>query len=264
MRSILLLLMPALLLAQSVKEDPKPRLSDEDKIELLRGLSAEYATVKAFVPRSKKALKFNSDGTWDKADWSEIGREYGPVARTGDLVQITRVNFDGDQIVLTINGGFNQRGKWYERIEVGAGVSTVPTSRNVTRTAGTTIALKFPDRVPPLKPEDVKRMLKPVLDFEKHSATDDYFASLPPEIQAAIKAKRAEIGMTRDQVIMALGQPRDKIRESSNGDETEDWIYGQPPGKISFITFANNKVSKIKDTYAGLGGSIAPMPKGPQ
>jgi len=29
-------------------------------------------------------------------------------------------------------------------------------------------------------------------------------------------------------------------------------------------TFANGKVSKVKDSYAGLGGSTVPMPKPPQ
>ena len=43
-----------------------------------------------------------------------------------------------------------------------------------------------------------------------------------------------------------------------DGDEIEDWMYGQPPGKITFITFMSNKVSKVKDSYAGLGGSTAP------
>jgi hypothetical protein len=39
--------------------------------------------------------------------------------------------------------------------------------------------------------------------------------------------------------------------------ETEDWVYGLPPGKISFITFNGNKVVKVKDSFAGLGGSTA-------
>lgn len=247
-------------MAQSAKEDPAPKLTDEEKIELLRGLTAEYGTVKTYLPRSKKALEVNSDSTWDKAEWSEAGREYGPVARTGDLVQVTKVEIEKDKIVLQINDGLNVKGKWYERIEGGAGSGnrTVPLSRNTTRSAGTTIAVVWPGRVPPVTTADVKKILQPVLDFEKRSATENYFDSLPPEIQEAIKAKRAEVGMDRDQVVMALGRPRDRLRESEDGVETEDWIYGHPPGKITFVTFANGKVIKVKDAYAGLGGSTAP------
>lgn len=251
--------------SQKAKEDPARKLTDEEKIELLRGLTAEYATVKAFLPRSKKALKYNSDGTYDKSEWREAGTEYGPVARVGDLVQVTKVDIDSDRIVLQINGGLNTRGKWFERIEggVGGGGRSVPMTKDVTRTAGTTIAVLYPGNVPLTKPNDVKKLLTPVLDFEKRTVTESYFDTLPPEIQEAIKAKRAEVGMNRDQVKLALGQPRDRIRESKDGLESEDWIYGLPPGKITFVTFANGKVTKVKDSYAGLGGSTAPPLKSP-
>jgi len=268
MRNLILALgcVSALALAQAPagKEDQARKLTDEEKIELLRGLSAEYATVKAYLPRAKKALKFNSDGTWDKSDWRDIGDEYGPVARVGDLIQITKVDIDSDRIVLQINGGLNTKGKWYERIEGGVGSGTVPMSRDQSRSAGTTIAVVYPGRIPPVKATEIKKILAPVLDFEKRSATENYFDTLPPEIQAAIKAKRAEIGMDRDQVKMAMGLARDRIRQQIDGLETEDWIYGYPPGKITFVTFANGKVIKVKDSYAGLGGSTAEQPKSQQ
>jgi hypothetical protein len=50
----------------------------------------------------------------------------------------------------------------------------------------------------------------------------------------------------------------------NDGLETEDWIYGYPPGKITFVTFANSKVIKVKDSYAGLGGQTGPPLKPPQ
>ncbi len=249
--------------AQTGKADKQPDLTDEERIELIRGLNAEFAKVKVFLPRSKKPLKFNADGTYDKADWSETGRDFGPVARVGDQVQITKVDLEDDRITLQINGGFNTRGKWYERIEggVGGGGQTAPLSRNLTISAGTTLSLIFPSKMKFIPPAEVKKLFAPILDFDKRSATANYFESLPPEIQEAIKAKRAEIGMNREQVKMALGDPRDRLRESKDGLETEDWIYGLPPGKITFVTFANSKVIKVKDSYAGLGGSTVPLPK---
>ncbi|MGD0577529.1 MAG: hypothetical protein ABSC08_01245 [Bryobacteraceae bacterium] len=253
---------------QKAKEDTVRRLTDEEKLTLIRGLAAEYAKVKTFLPRSKKALKFNADGTWDKPGWREAGMEFGPVARLDDLVQVTKVDIEDDQIVLQINGGFKPKGKWYQRVEMGAGVggaATQPMSRDVTRNYGTTVALQWKGRIPPeITPSEVKKILKPVLDFEQRSASEDYFASLPKEIQEAIKAKRAAVGMSRDQVLMAMGMPRDKLRESRDGLETEDWIYGLPPGRITFVTFANSKVVQVKDAYAGLGGATAPPLKPPQ
>src|SRR5436190_21842884 len=37
------------------------KLTMEDRIELTRGLTAEYASVKVLLPRSKSALEFNAD-----------------------------------------------------------------------------------------------------------------------------------------------------------------------------------------------------------
>jgi hypothetical protein len=99
-------------------------------------------------------------------------------------------------------------------------------------------------------------MLAPVLDFEKRSATQLYSESLPPEMQKAIKDKRVLVGMDREQVIMALGRPEHKSRETKDGLEVEDWVYGKPPGKITFVTFNGDKVIKVKDSYAGLGTQV--------
>jgi outer membrane protein assembly factor BamE (lipoprotein component of BamABCDE complex) len=87
--------------------------------------------------------------------------------------------------------------------------------------------------------------------------------TLPPEIKQAIEEKKPIEGMDRDQVVMALGKPTHKTRETKEGVEYEDWIYGQPPGRVTFVTFAGVKVVRIKETYAGLGGSIADTPPQP-
>ena len=41
----------------------KDKLTEDEKIELLRGLGSEYAKVKVMVPCSKKALDYNADGS---------------------------------------------------------------------------------------------------------------------------------------------------------------------------------------------------------
>ena len=101
-------------------------------------------------------------------------------------------------------------------------------------------------------------MLAPILDFEKRSATETYIETLPPEIKQAITEKKAIVGMDRDQVLMAIGRPQRKSRELKDGVELEDWIYGEPPGRMTFVTLAGSKVVKVKETYAGLGGTTAP------
>ena len=96
----------------------------EDRIELTRGMTAEYGAVKVLLPRSKKALEFNADGTYDKKKWSDIAKESGPAARVGDLVQITKIVIEDDRLVLEINGGFKGGRKWYQGVQIGVDGNT--------------------------------------------------------------------------------------------------------------------------------------------
>ena len=237
------------------------KLTIDERVEIVRGLTAEYATSKVLIPRSKKTLEFSADGKFDKQAWEQMTREVGPAARPGDTVQISKVTIDDERIVLELNGGAKSGRKWYERIEVGMGNSTTPVGRqqNVTAPAGTTIALVFDKPVPPMPAAEFKKLLVPLLDFEKRTATEQLVDSFPPEIKAAVMEKRAIEGMDREQVLLALGRPRHKQREMKDGDELEDWIYGQAPGRITFVTFKGPKVIRVKESYAGLGGQTAPQ-----
>jgi len=112
-----------------------------------------------------------------------------------------------------------------------------------------------------LTPDDVKTLLSPIFEFDRHSATKLYSETLSPTIQKAVAEKRAMIGMNHEEVTLALGHPDHKYRESKDGVDSEDWIYGIPPGKITFVTFEGDKVVKVKDQYAGLGiQTAAPQP----
>jgi len=74
------------------------KLTFDDQVELVRGLTAENAKLKTFLPRSKKALEFDSAGTWDKQAWLNAGEKLGPAARVGDTIQITKVTLENDKI----------------------------------------------------------------------------------------------------------------------------------------------------------------------
>jgi len=250
--SVLLLMSPA------VAED---KLGFDDRVEIVRGLTSEYATMKAPLPRSKKPLPFESTGQYDAKVWEEAGKQLGPAARTGDMIQITRVTLDSDKIVLEINGGIKSGRKWYDHVQVGMGNPSGPIGQSGTPTQGTYMVILFHKPLPPMKTADLKKMLAAIMDFEKRTATELYSETLPPEIQAAIKEKRVLQGMDREQVILALGRPVNKSRETKDGVELEDWVYGKPPGRITFVTFEGNKVIKVKESYAGLGvEAAAPLP----
>lgn len=237
------------------------KLGFDDRVEIVRGLTAEYATLKAYLPRSKKPLPFESTGKYDAKEWEEIGKQLGPAARTGDLIQITKITLENDKILLEINGGITSGRKWWDHVSVGMGNPSGQIGQSGTPTAGTYLAILFHKPLPAMKAADVKKLLAPVMDFDKHSATELYANTLPPEVQQAIKDKRVLEGMDREQVIMAMGRPVNKTRETKDGLELEDWIYGRPPGRITFVTFNGGKVMKVKESYAGLGvEASAPLP----
>lgn len=237
------------------------KLTFEDRIELTRGLSSEYATVKVLLPRSRKPLEFESSGAWDKKQWEEAAKQTGPAARTGDLVQITRISIEDDKLVLEINGGLKRGGHWYDHVQIGMGQTTAPVAKGDSNAAsGTYIAVLFHKPLEPMKAAEVKKMLAPILDFEKRTATDLYVDTLTPETKKAIQEKRVEVGMNREQVVLAMGRPAHKSRETKDGVEQEDWVFGTPPGKITFVTFGGEKVIKVKEEYAGLGSEVADKP----
>jgi hypothetical protein len=218
----------------------KQKLTEEERLMLIRGLMAETAKAKVMIPRSKKPLAVDEKGGWDKTLWEAASKEFGPAARVGELVTVTKVEIKDD------------------RVQVGVGNSTAPIGRSDAQaSAGSNIAVVFAAKVTTLEVADVKRILAPVMDFDKRTVTENYMENIPAPIRKAIQDKRVIEGMDKDQVMAAVGRPLRKERQTVDGSDFEDWMYGRAPGKLTFVTFEGNKVVKVKELYAGLGGSTA-------
>ncbi len=70
-----------LLAAPCLHADTK-KLTQEQRRELVRGLTAEWATAKIVVPViTKKPLPFDSLGSWDEDAWKAENYKNGPAAR---------------------------------------------------------------------------------------------------------------------------------------------------------------------------------------
>ncbi len=247
-----------LMTALAVQAQTKKQIEDQ-RIELLRGLESEFATAQTYIPRSTRPLEFEAaTGYWNKEGWQQIGDQMGPAARDGDMVQVTKVTIDKDAIVLELNHGANgQRGRWYSN---GAGGVT---DTGAPAPGGSVIAVHYPSGLAGVTSEKVKDALAPVLSFDSRTATGNYVDKLPPEVKAAIADKKPIVGMTRDQLLLAMGSPVRKSRENVNGDDLEYWVYGNPPGKVTFVTLKGQKVVKVMDAYANPGGSVADTPLNP-
>jgi hypothetical protein len=113
---------------------------------------------------------------------------------------------------------------------------------------GSTLFLEFGKPVPDLSPDDLKKLLAPFLDFTKQrSASVQWVDTLPVEMKKAIQERIAVVGMDRDEVVAAIGKPEHKVRErDAEGNDIEDWIYGQPPSKTVFVRFTGTRVTSVK------------------
>ena len=236
---------------------PADKLTEDEKIELVRDLSAEYATAKVAIPRSKKASRLTTPtGTYDHMAWHDGALTMGQAARLGDKVQITKVSLEGDHMVLELNGGLKSGGHWYDNVQVGMGGVGGPVGRGSSATQGTWILLNFHKPMENLTAAEVKKILAPVLDFDQRSATVLYSETLPPEVQKAISEKRALVGMDRDQVLLAMGHPDHKYREEvRTASNTEDWIFGTPLRENCFRNFQREQGCEGQGTIRGPGQS---------
>ena len=235
--------------------DNAPPLTEQSKLQLLRYVDGEYAKVLAPLPGGKDGYHLKAGAPLDQDSLRKALLSGGAALNAGDSVQITRVEFHDREIQLDINNGPKGKTSWRDRVhlQVGAGMpvstSTTTTPENgpvVPQKTGATIFLDFERPVPEMSGEQLKAYLGRVLDFSKRSAAVQYVDSLPPQMREAIAAKRAEVGMDHDMVTAAMGRPERKVRErDTDGNDLEDWIYGKPPAKTTFVTFQGDKVVRV-------------------
>lgn len=234
-----------------------PPLSEQSKLQLLRYVDGEYAKVLTPLPGGKGGYHLKAGDPVDQDSLRKALITGGAALNVGDSVQITKVQFHDRDIELAINNGPKGKTSWRDRVHLQTGLG-LPVSTGTTTTpqdapvvpekTGATIFLDFDRPVPDMTGEQLKAYLARVLDFSKRSAAVQYTESLPPKMREAIAAKRAEVGMDHDEVTAALGRPGRKVRErDADGNDIEDWIYGTPPAKTTFVTFQGDKVVKVTD-----------------
>lgn len=250
--------LPGLFLAVGQKDAQKDvTLRQQSQLSIIRFVSGEFARAVRPMPAAKKGFQFPAGKPVDEKALHEALMRFGAAVTVGTTVQITKVDFLQKEIRVEINGGARKKRPLRQRIKVEVGVPLPTTSVSqpgstegaTSQLPGATLILDYGRPLPDMSPDDLKRDLAVFLDFSKErSAAVQWVDSLPPEYKAAIKDRKAAVGMDREMVTAALGRPDRKVREKNeNGDETEDWIYGQPPAKTVFVTFIGDKVVRVKE-----------------
>jgi hypothetical protein len=233
-------------------------LQDKSRLDLIRFVSGEFAKATKPLPAGKEGFLVYVGKPLSIELLNRAVATHGAAVNTGDSVQITKLDFREHAIVVDVNGGGRGKKNWRDHIQFGMGgiptVSSQTTAQQenappgIRPGMGSTIFLEFDKSIPDLAPEDLKQLLAPFLDFSRQrSASVQWADTLPPEMKKAIEDRRPVVGMDREEVVAALGKPEHKVRErDAEGNEIEDWIYGQPPSKTVFVRFQGDHVTSIR------------------
>ncbi|MGA8012934.1 MAG: hypothetical protein WB949_10955 [Candidatus Acidiferrales bacterium] len=245
---------PAVESSQSSNHSSKT-LQPQSRLLLVRFVDGEFARLVQPLPGGKKGFKVPAGKPLDMQRLSDALRLYGTAAGQGDTVQITSIEFRPEQIVLRINGGGKKHFHLRDHLQIGIGGMSTPPPQTQNQSyaqqeiPGATLVLDYGRSVPDMSPDDLKHDLSVLLDFSKQrSATVNWIDTLAPQFQEAIKDQRAIVGMDSEMVLAAMGRPAHKVRERDPaGNDTEDWIYGTPPSRTTFVTFEGNTVIRVKE-----------------
>jgi hypothetical protein len=233
-------------------------LQDQSKLDLIRYVSGEFAKATKPLPAGKEGFLYYVGKPVSAELLNSAVATHGAAVNSGDNVQITKLEFRAHTIVVDVNGGGRGKKNWKDHVQIGmGGVPTMSTGQSQTSEngppgvqpgMGSTLFLEFTKAVPDLTPEDLKQILSPFLDFTRQrSASVHWTDTLPPEVRKAIQDRRPAVGMDREEVVAAIGKPEHKVRErDSEGNEIEDWIYGQPPSKTIFVRFQGDRVTSVR------------------
>jgi hypothetical protein len=234
-------------------------LQDNSKLLLIRYVSGELAKAVKPLPAGKEGFIVTVGAPTNTEQLDRAVATHGAAIHAGDNVVISKLEFQNHQIVVDLNGGGRGKKRLRDRIHIE--MSGMPTeqvsSTNPNPDAGpaglqpglgSTIFLEFNKAVPDLTPDNLKTLLSPFLNFNnQRSASVQWIDTLPPDIKKAIQEREAVVGMDREMVVAAVGKPDHKVRErDADGNDIEDWIYGQPPSKTVFVRFTGERVTSVK------------------
>ncbi|MGH9523449.1 MAG: hypothetical protein ACRD3E_13055, partial [Terriglobales bacterium] len=224
-----------------------PKMDEQTRMALIRAINAEIVYMRRPLPMGPKGVTIK-DGvvTPGQREVEDMIALYGPSVKAGDQARITNIQFKGDnKIIFEINGGPQKKKKWYQHIQVGGSSGTVPLDPNQNdnlNARGSLVTLEFDKYVPQIGPQELKKLLAPVFNFDAHSPVEAFLDTVPPKVKEAIKNKQVLVGMDREMVMYALGRPPKKYRQ----DNYEEWIYGTPPDPVQFVRFVGDEVVRLE------------------
>ncbi|MGA7521869.1 MAG: hypothetical protein WBW84_05275 [Acidobacteriaceae bacterium] len=235
-----------------VKISTEP-MTTVNREELIRFMEREQGFAMRPLPIAVLDLHANGgmDPTGEK--YIDLLHSKGISAKPGDRLVVTDIRIDKDSIVLDLNGGPFHRHRFMRHISIGMDPNdTAPMVDDGPQPTGTRLRVEFGEHVPDLTGEQLEAVLKPMIDFGVKSPAEAYAETLPDFLAAAIKQHRVLVGMNRDMVSYAKGEPIRKDREmDAQGRQFEIWIYGEAPQPVVFVRFIGRYVVRVEIAKVG-------------
>jgi hypothetical protein len=221
--------------------------------ELIRFMQAEQGFAMRPLPIATLTLHANGhmEPTGDK--YVDLLHAKGISVKPGDRVVVTDIRIHDKTIELDLNGGPEHKHRILRHITIGMGVAEIPLAQDDgTPPTGSRLTLEFEERVPDVNGEQLEGLLKPMIDFGVKSPAEAYAEAMPAFLRRAIMGHRVLVGMDRDMVRYAKGEPMRKVRETdAQGKPFEVWIYGEAPQPVEFVRFEGSYV--VRDELARVG-----------
>lgn len=231
---------------------PADPLTTIGREELIRFLQSEQGFAMRPLPVAVLTLHANGDmePTGDK--YIDELNAKGVAAKPGQRVQITDIRIKGNRIILDLNNGPYHKHRFLRHISIGMDPNEDnPVVMDDAPPTGSRIVLVFSTRVPDLSGEQVEQLLKPMIDFGVKSPAEAYAQTLPDFLRKAILEHRVLVGMDRQMVLFAKGEPDQKDREQKDGKPFEIWIYGESPDPVEFVRFEGAFVARVEIARVG-------------
>jgi hypothetical protein len=230
------------------------RMTARTRQHLVLAFASEQGFARRPLPLGSRGLTLRANGPLTApGGYVDSVEKAGVSAKSGDRLLITNFRIKGDRIVLEFNGGPDPPHKYLRHISVGTDpyFTTPIVQDDGVPPTGSRLTLLFDGYVPEMTEEQLRALLRPIIDFSVKTPMEAYTETLPPKLRDAIRNRQVLVGMDRKMVIYALGAPRRKVREGSGANQFEEWIYGEPPKETQFVRFQNGRVIRLEIAEVG-------------
>jgi hypothetical protein len=237
----------------SVALDSKP-LSERTRQQLIRAFQADEAFAVRPLPLGTKGIILHANGglTPSGSGYAQELEKYGISAKPGDRVVITKFEVKPDRILFEFNDGPEKHHHILQHIEVGGMGGMAPIAQDDGHVPiGSRMMLVFTKFVPEMTASQVRGLISPMIDFSLKTPVEAFADTLPPKLKGAVLNHEVLVGMNREMVLKAVGQPDQKVREMDGQTPFEEWIYGEAPHEVQFVRFNGNRVIRLEIADVG-------------